>query len=237
MVTEASSPVSLTELIRRDVIAGVFPFGARLRIHELAARYGVSPMPVREALRELRGSGLVLIERHCGARVREVDRRFVENVFDVRSAIETLLARRAAERRTPAHLEQLRLVQDRLEQQVAAGDAPAVLAANRDFHDVVNAAADNPEALHVAGEHWLILAALWGRFGYREARFAGVISDHRHLIDALAARDADVAASLMCAHVAKARQDLLLQMRQAESVAEGAPRPRRRVAAPLQGEV
>ena len=210
-----SPPADLPERIRRDVVDGVFPFGARLRIHELAQRYGVSPMPVREALRELRGSGLVVIERHHGARVRNVDAAFVENVFDIRSAIETMLARRAAERRTAAQLEALQAIEERLEAHVAAGDAPAVLAANREFHDVVNAAADNAEAVHVAGEHWLILAALWGRFGYREARFVGVISDHRHLIAALAARDPDVAGAIMSAHVAKARQDLLQQMRSA----------------------
>jgi DNA-binding GntR family transcriptional regulator len=213
--TTPAPPADLRERIRRDIVAGVFPFGARLRIHELAARYGVSPMPVREALRELRGSGLVVIERHHGARVRAVDAAYVENVFDVRSAIETMLARRAAERRTAAQLAQLQAIEARLEAHVAAGDAPAVLAANRDFHDVLNAAADNPEALHVAGEHWLMLEALWRRFGYREARFAGVIGDHRHLIAALAARDPDVAAAIMSAHVAKARQDLLQQMRDA----------------------
>ncbi|HEX4883237.1 MAG TPA: GntR family transcriptional regulator [Casimicrobiaceae bacterium] len=218
LITPPSIPdIDLPERIRRDVVAGVFPFGTRLRIHELAARYGVSPMPVREALRELRGSGLVVMERHHGARVRAVDSAYVENVFDVRSAIETMLARRAAERRTPAQLAQLQAIEARLEAHVAAGDAPAVLVANREFHDVVNAAADNPEAVHVAGEHWSILAALWGRFGYREARFAGVISDHRHLIAALTARDPDVAGAIMGAHVAKARQELLQQMREAAS--------------------
>lgn len=222
MSTVPTPPASLPERIRSDVVAGVFPFGARLRIHELAARYGVSPMPVREALRELRGSGLVVSERHCGARVRAVDAAFVENLFDIRSAIETMLARRAAERRTAAQLQQLQALQARLEAHVALGDAPAVLAANRDFHDVVNAAADNPEAIHVAGEHWLILAALWARFGYREARFAGVVSDHRHLIAALAARDPDVAGAIMSAHVAKARQDLLQQMREADARARAA---------------
>lgn len=74
----------------------------------------------------------------------------------------------------------------------------------------------------MAGEHWLILAALWARFGYREARFAGVVSDHRHLIAALAARDPDVAGAIMSAHVAKARQDLLQQMREADARARAA---------------
>ena len=207
--------LGLSDQIRRDVVAGTYPFGARLRIDELAQRYGVSHMPVREALRELHGAGLVVIERNCGAHVRCVDAAFVENIFDIRAALETMLARRAAERRTAAHLLQLEEIEVRLEAKVADGDYPAVLQANRDFHDVINQAAANPEAVQIAGEHWLILAALWGRFGYMASRFAGVMNDHRHLVRALAARDADTTAAIMGAHVAKARQDLLQQMQKA----------------------
>src|SRR3954451_3898009 len=98
----------IPQLLRDDIIAGQLPFGSRLRIEELALRYGVSHMPVREALRVLHGEGLVVIEPNRGARVRPIYRGFIEDVFDVRCAIETMLARRAAERRTPAHLVRLR---------------------------------------------------------------------------------------------------------------------------------
>ena len=88
----------ILELLRRDIVAGELPFGSRLRINELATRYGVSHMPIREALRELHGEGLVIIEKNRGARVREFHQGLVEDLFDIRSAIETMLARRAAER-------------------------------------------------------------------------------------------------------------------------------------------
>src|ERR1700710_2758739 len=93
--------------LRHDIIGGSLPFGSRLRINELASRYGVSHMPVREALRELHGEGLVVIERNRGARVRPIHLGFVEDLFDIRSAIETMLARRACERRTKLHMAEL----------------------------------------------------------------------------------------------------------------------------------
>jgi DNA-binding GntR family transcriptional regulator len=210
-------PSRLSEQIRNDVVAGIYPFGARLRIDELANRYRVSHMPVREALRELHGEGLVVIEQNRGARVRSVDSTFVENIFDIRSAIETMLACRAAERRSADHLARLEVIEARLEAQIDAGDFAAVLQANREFHDVINEAAANTEATQIAGGHWLMLAALWARFGYKESRFVGVVSDHRHLIRALAARDTAATAAIMSAHVAKAKQDLLEQMRHASS--------------------
>ena len=56
--------------IRDDIIGWALRFGQRITIDALATRYGVSHMPVREALRELRGEGLVVIEPNRGARVR-----------------------------------------------------------------------------------------------------------------------------------------------------------------------
>lgn len=212
----------LSDQIRRDVLTGLYPFGGRLRIDQLAGIYGVSHMPVREALRELHGEGLVVIEHNRGARVRTVDSSFVENIFDIRSAVETMLASRAAERRTPEHLVRLDAIETRLEDRIAAADYPAVLEANRDFHGVINEAAANPEAVQMAGLHWMMLAALWDRFGYRETRFAGVANDHRHLIQALASRDAAATSAIMSAHVSKAKLDLLQQMREA-----GEPSPER----------
>src|SRR6478735_7628995 len=97
----------IAKRLRADIIAGALPFGSRLRIDELASRYGVSHMPVREALRELHGEGLVIIEPNRGARVRSFHIGFVEDLFDLRSAIETMLARRACERRTDVHLGQM----------------------------------------------------------------------------------------------------------------------------------
>ena len=93
--------------IRDDIVAGELLFGARITIDALATRYGVSHMPVREALRELQGEGLVVIEPNRGARVRTIDTRFVENLFEIRTALEVMMVRRAAQRATPADIAEL----------------------------------------------------------------------------------------------------------------------------------
>jgi DNA-binding GntR family transcriptional regulator len=211
------------ERLRGDIIVGALPFGSRLRIEDLANRYGVSHMPIREALRELHGEGLVVIEPNRGARVRTVDLGFVEDLFDIRSAIETMLARRACERRTPAHLEALDEAEQELEALVAAGEHLSVRRANRRFHAVINEAAGNPGALSLVDRHWLLVAALWQRYGVDARRFQIVIDDHRHLIRAIGRRDASSASMLMGSHIEKAKHDLLERMAADPQVA-AAPR-------------
>lgn len=195
--------------LRNDIVSGAFAFGSRLIIEDLATRYGVSHMPIREALRVLHGEGLVVIEPNRGAHVRPIYAGFIEDVFDMRAAIETMLARRAAERRTPDHLARLRVAAAKLEAHVAAGDFASVPVANREFHTVINDAAGHPGALPIVDSHWLLLAALLKRYGYGDPRFARVIEEHQHLIQAIERRDAHSAATLMGAHIEKAKNDLL----------------------------
>lgn len=205
----AASAADVQQRLRADIVAGDLPFGARLRIEDLALRYGVSHMPVREALRILHGEGLVVIEPNRGARVRPLYRGFIEDMFDVRAAIETLLARRAAERRTAGHIAKLREAAGQLEAHVLAGEPDLVPVANRAFHAVINEAAGNPGALAIVDRHWLLLAALLKRYGYGEERFQRVIDEHQLLIVAIERGDSHAAALLMGAHIERGKQNLL----------------------------
>ena len=206
----------IEQRLRNDIVAGALPFGSRLIIEDLATRYGVSHMPIREALRILHGEGLVVIEPNRGARVRPIYRGFIEDLFDVRCAIETMLARRAAERRQPQHLDALRRTAAELEAFVADGRDASVPVANRAFHAVINDAAGNPGALPIVDSHWLLLAALLKRYGYGDDRFQRVIEEHQHLIQAIERRDAHSAALLMGAHIEKAKNNLLKRVAENE---------------------
>ena len=208
--------------LRNDIVSGDLQFGSRLIIEDLATRYGVSHMPIREALRVLHGEGLVVIEPNRGARVRPIYRGFIVDVFDVRCAIETMLARRAAERREARHLAALRTAAAELEAHVVAGEFASVPVANRRFHAVINDAAGNPGALPIVDSHWLLLAALLKRYGYGDDRFQRVIEEHQHLIQAIERRDAHAAALLMGAHIEKAKNNLLTRVAESERMSAAA---------------
>jgi DNA-binding GntR family transcriptional regulator len=99
---------SVCTAIRDDIVAGVHPRGSRLTEDVLARRYGVSRVPVREALRTLEAEGFVVTRRHVGACVAEPTEREAADLLEMRLLLEPLGAARAAQRRTEAHLKVLR---------------------------------------------------------------------------------------------------------------------------------
>ncbi|WP_175718441.1 GntR family transcriptional regulator [Burkholderia anthina] len=202
----------IQQKIRDDIVAGRLPFGARVTIAELATRYNVSTMPIREALRALQGEGLLTIEPNRGARIRTVDHTFVSNIFDIRGALEVLLVRRVVEHVTRADLLALEEIQNRYERCIENHDFEEAVLVNREFHTRLNSIAQNPDAVELLDRHWFLIAALWHRFENGPERFSGELEDHRHIIKALAARDVDAAATLMGAHVVRARHILLGRM-------------------------
>lgn len=216
----------IQQKIRDDILAGALAFGTRVTTAELAQRYGVSQMPIREALRELRGEGLVTMEPNRGARVRSIDRDFIGNIFDIRNALEVLLVRRAAHLRTAAHVERMQAIEQALEDHVAAKDYAAALADNRQLHQLISEIAANPDAQQLLDRHWLLLAGLWRENQFSPERYDGVINDHRHLIQAIGDGDGEAAAVLMQAHVLKAKQVLLRLVEQRYGEAKPARRRR-----------
>jgi DNA-binding GntR family transcriptional regulator len=207
------------EHLRAEIIAGRIPPGARLKIQDLAQRYGLSHMPVREALQQLQGEGLVVLAPNRGATVRRMDAQFVRNLFGIREALEGYLTRQAATRLAPGDFDVLRSIHRDMKRARAAGDVAAVIRGNRGFHRTIEAAAGNDEALRLLSLHGELIAAIRSRFGYRPGRIATVLREHQALLDALAAGDADAAGAIHDAHIRGARDDLL----DALTLAEGAP--------------
>lgn len=198
--------------LRRRILHGELKPGQRLKIDDLASLCAVSHMPIREALRELEGEGVLDVVPHRGAVIRGVDATYVRNIYDLREAIEGMLTERCTEnidRDGVARLEKSALAYER-----AAGrrNTAALLASNRDLHDTINAAAANPEAVRVLAQGRLLIEALRLRFGYGPGRVDEVIAEHRALVRAIGKRDIVKAGKLARAHCVGARDDLLTRM-------------------------
>ena len=85
----------LRDQIRADIEDGCWRLGQHLTLHELSAHYSVSNVPVREALLQLQGDGMVDMRMNKGAVVLAVDARFIDEYFDVREALQAMLLARA----------------------------------------------------------------------------------------------------------------------------------------------
>ena len=216
----------LTSDLRRDIIAGVVEPGAWLKTEELAARYAVSANPVREALWRLQGEGFVVANPNQGARVRAVDDDFVRNIFEIREAIEPIFVRRFCQRATPQNLALLSAAADAFAE--VAADRPtdfeALEAANRDFHGVILEGEFNIPAIEAMERYAGIINATRAKLPVTLSRLRQRINQHREIIEAVAAGDADAAARVAMEHVRGAGDDLLSLMRQARTNGVREPR-------------
>jgi DNA-binding GntR family transcriptional regulator len=95
---DAAAPQRVLDAIRRDIIFGALRPGVRVTEAALAAKYGVSRVPVREALRALEAEGFVESKPYAGSTVAEIPLDDAEDLFAVRRVIEATIARRAARR-------------------------------------------------------------------------------------------------------------------------------------------
>jgi DNA-binding GntR family transcriptional regulator len=188
--------------IREDIVSGFFVPGGRLTEELLAKRYGVSRVPVREALRTLESEGFVRTRRHAGASVAEPTEQEAGDLLEARVLLEPLGAARAAERRTAQHVKVLRgLV--RLGQERARRGQPAdLLALDGWFHETLAQASGSPSLAVLLTQLrqkicWMYAVELPGRA-------AASWDEHGAIVDAVSRGDAERARKLATAHVERA---------------------------------
>ncbi|MFJ8486852.1 GntR family transcriptional regulator [Streptomyces sp. NPDC094038] len=201
--------------IRTRIMNGELPIGKPLRQAALAAEFGVSRTPVREALRQLQNGGLIEMQPHRGAVVRVPAPWEVRQAYEVRAELEALAARRAAARITESQLAELRRHNEVLRAAAeGAGARPegplATTEANDCFHTVVCAAADNPwlsrmiDRINESFPRNVSSLALAGDERHRQLN----VRQHDLIVAALADRDEDRAQEAMREHVISAGEHL-----------------------------
>lgn len=130
--------------IRDDIVSGALAPGSRLVEEILAARYGVSRVPVREALRTLQSEGFVTTRHHAGACVAEPSEQEAADLLDIRALLEPLGAARAAARRSPAHLKVLRGLVRLGRERARHGNLADLRQLDGWFHETLAQAAGSP---------------------------------------------------------------------------------------------
>lgn len=208
----------VADKLREEILTGIFEAGERLKVADLSTRYGVSMMPIREALQLLQGEGLIVLEPNKGARVRQIDRHFIENMYDIRSVIEGMLMRKAAARVSREELRPAEAVNKEYESAARQGNWPRALELNKEFHSLLFAFADNPEAVTIIDRHWGLIDCLRRQFGFGSGRSAEAVNEHRQLLKALASHDCEKAELIALRHSLTAKEDMLRRMAATETM-------------------
>jgi DNA-binding GntR family transcriptional regulator len=198
MPTRATAPAALVERLRDRITAGVLPPGAPLRQEELAADFGVSRIPVRDALAQLQSEGLVELRASGGVRVATLTPEACGELFDLRVLLECDALRHAVPRHTPRTLQRAASIQAELE---FADDAADWIAGDRAFHEALYAPGGRARTVDIVR----VVRNVVERFAVarlsHDARRAEWRDEHRALLDAAAAGDAAAACERLTAHL------------------------------------
>ncbi len=205
----APTYLRLREKIREDIVAGVWALGAHVTLAELGAHYQVSNVPVREALLQLQGEGMIDMRMNRGAVIPGVDAKYIDDTYQIRGALQSLLARLACERASDAQLKTLDAAAQAHEEAARSGDTAAAIVANRQFHSHLELLADNAPAVAMLQARSSLVDAFRRARGYGPGRLDKVVAQHRRIVRAVVRRDAEAAVQAVLAHTDASRLDLL----------------------------
>lgn len=211
--SESGSPTSAAETayvqIKDQIIQGTLQAGARLPESDLAASLGISRTPVREALRRLAVEGFVEFFSNRGAQVTVYTDRDIDEVFELRTALEGLAARLAATRVTPLLIRRLRELADVMDTVPMTDEGlDRMTAANNEFHRLVVEASGN-KRLAETRAHLVIIPIVRRTFhSYTKEELDRSRLNHRELIDALETGNAQWAESVAMTHILAAQASM-----------------------------
>lgn len=191
---------TIMERILERIVVRQLPAGARIVETQVAKEFGTSQAPVREALRALATLGVVEIKPHQGARVRSPSSKELIDAIRVRTELEALGARAAAEAATPEDIDELRQQMEEMLSPEFRGDAHEHAIRNAKFHATIMRAARNDALLRA----WQVLEPFLRT--YITATLPGIDLEwlarrHEGLLSALAAKDPDRAEKQMREHL------------------------------------
>ncbi len=202
--------------LRHDIMCGRYAPGEVMTLRKLAVKFEMSPMPVRDALRQLVAErALVVVNGNRSVAVPDFDTQRLRDIRAVRQNLEGMAARLAAERRTEQQLGEI----ERALEMSETGSVPD-LERNLEFHFAVYAASQSTVILPLIESLWLQFGAYLRRVIEMVGTSLGTGDQHhRDVFDAIRDRDGDAAGDAIVRDIARA-MDMLLDEDVAADVRE-----------------
>lgn len=200
------------ETLREAIRKGVLKPGERLMEIQLADELGVSRTPVREAIRKLELEGYVIMMPRRGTYVANLSIRDINEVFEIRTALDSLASGLAAERITDEELERLQRLLVHISEYIEENDMEKIVAADTEFHDILYQASRNTRLVGII----VNLREQMTRFRSMSMGFPGrlreTLAEHKKIVDAIAQGDVKEAQQAAEYHMEKSEQTLLASM-------------------------
>lgn len=207
------------EALQTAIVRGDIAPGARISETELAERFGTSRGPLREALRRLESRKLVERTPHVGIRIASLSREKLIEIYYVREALEGMAARLAAMHMTTQEMAGLRaLLAEHERDEALQGDiAYFQQEGDPDFHyRIINGSHNQALIALLIGDLYHLVRMYRYQFSTYTNRPQKAFSEHLHIVDAIEARDGDLAEMLMRRHISSARQNIETHLKESD---------------------
>jgi DNA-binding GntR family transcriptional regulator len=186
--------------LRRAIVSGELRPGEQVLQDALADRFGVSRVPLREALKILEGEGQVVYQPHRGYFVAELDLADLHEVYRLRDLLESEAVRVAVPRLTEEDVQRLSDAAADVDRADESGDLVAMTSANRRFHFALIEAAGMPRLARLVRILWDATDAYRSLYYAEQANRHSVHEEHRAVVRAVRDGDAERAVVLLRQH-------------------------------------
>ena len=188
--------------LREAILKGELKPGERLMEMHLATKLGVSRTPIREAIRMLEQEGLAVTIPRKGAQVAKMTEKDLQDVLEVRDALDELAVTCACERMTKEQFVELKEAMQKFEAATKTDDVRLIVETDEAFHDVIYAAAANPKLENIINS----AREQMYRYRYEYVKdttvYKQLIAEHKAIIDGFDRRDVEYVKDIMHTHLA-----------------------------------
>ena len=187
--------------LRKAILRGELKPGERLMEIQLANKLGVSRTPIREAIRKLELEGLVLMIPRKGAEVAQITEKNMQDVLEVRKALEELSVQLACERITPEQVEEMKMAAEDFRKVLKSGDVTKIAEADVKFHDIIFAATNNQRLITLLNNLREQMYRFRVEYLKQKECYPQLLEEHDKLIALISGGEVKEACELMGCHI------------------------------------
>ena len=208
---------AVCETLRDAIRKGILEPGERLMEVQLAEELGISRTPVREAIRKLEQEGYVIMMPRRGTYVSDISTNDVKEIFEIRSALESLATGLAARRIEPDELETLQNLLIEIEGYIAKNDMEKIVETDIKFHGLLYQVSRNERLVNIINNLKEQLARFRTLSMSYPGRLQETLEEHSEMVEAIANGDVSAARDAAEHHMERAEKTLLKAMRRAKN--------------------
>ncbi len=189
------------QTLREAILKGDLRPGERLMELQLASKLGVSRTPIREAIRMLEQEGLAVTIPRKGAEVAKMTEKDMEDVLQIREALDDLAVQVACDKMTQKQLESLTVSMKNFEAAVQAGDLKKIVAYDVEFHDIIYESTDNPKLVTLLNNLREQIYRYRVEYLKEKENYPMLVKEHKTILAALKEKNKERVADAMRCHI------------------------------------